>query len=55
MSEHSVMGFRTSPQSSLTGDAAGSLRDINDEQVVDMALLAYLDALLIHSPGIDAD
>lgn len=44
-----------SPQFPLTGDFAWSLKDISDEQVVNKALLVYLDAIAIHCPLVKAD
>lgn len=50
ISESPATNFHISPQSPLTMDVARSLKDISDEQMVNIALLAYLDALLIHFP-----
>lgn len=44
-----------SPQSPLTEDFARILKDASDEQIVNMALLVFLDAIVIHCPLVKTD
>lgn len=54
LSEFQATRLDISPQSPLVTDVAQSLQQISDEQLVNVALLAYLDALLIHFPQLKA-
>ena len=44
-----------SPFTPLTGELSHAFKSISDEQIINMALLLYLQALLIHFYGIGAD
>lgn len=52
-SPHSVLYM--SPLSPPSSDLAHALKSISDEQIINMALLLYLQALLINIRGIGAD
>ncbi|KAJ5420187.1 hypothetical protein N7465_002706 [Penicillium sp. CMV-2018d] len=48
-------GIHISPFSPPTGDLSHAFKSISDEQIVNTALLLYLEALLINFGGIQAD
>ncbi|KAJ5951341.1 uncharacterized protein N7479_009754 [Penicillium vulpinum] len=54
-SESPEDGFYLSPLSPPTGDFGPAFKSISDEQIVNIALLLYLQALLINFSGIRAD